>query len=134
VQQATKVELLINLKTANTLGITVTLPLSGTRLLACLILAPQRGYDEPGILSYAISSFCPTSVDGLQIRTRRAPSPQIGARDTALDGAANGSAGVHSAPDMDAGANSTSHLGGQRRGDHEDGGEGTNERKLAEHC
>jgi hypothetical protein len=56
VQQATKVELLINLKTANTLGITVTLPLSGTRLLACLILAPQRGYDEPGILSYAISS------------------------------------------------------------------------------
>jgi hypothetical protein len=61
------VELLINLKTANTLGITVTLPLSGTRLLACLILAPQRGYDEPGILSYAISSFCPTSVDGLQL-------------------------------------------------------------------
>src|SRR5438132_5741141 len=37
------------------------------------------------------------------IRTRRAPSPQIGARDTALDGAANGSAGVHSAPNMDAG-------------------------------
>ena len=29
VQQATKVELLINLKTANTLGITVPLPLSG---------------------------------------------------------------------------------------------------------
>jgi hypothetical protein len=40
--------------------------LSGTRLLACLIVAPQRGYDEPGILSYAISSFCPTSADGLQ--------------------------------------------------------------------
>src|SRR5512132_2832295 len=39
--------------------------LSGTRLLACLIVAPQRGYDEPGILSYAISSFCPTSADGL---------------------------------------------------------------------
>src|SRR5262249_52750340 len=34
-------------------------------LLACLIVAPQRGYDEPGILSYAISSFCPTSADGL---------------------------------------------------------------------
>jgi len=34
------------------------------RLLACLI-APQRGYDEPAILSYAISSFCPTSADGL---------------------------------------------------------------------
>jgi putative ABC transport system substrate-binding protein len=29
VQQARKVELLINLKSANTLGITVTLPLSG---------------------------------------------------------------------------------------------------------
>jgi len=25
----------------------------------------ERGYDEPGILSYAISSFCPTSADGL---------------------------------------------------------------------
>src|SRR6516162_460005 len=38
------------------------------RLLACLIVAPQRGYDEPAILSYAISSFCPTSADGLQAR------------------------------------------------------------------
>jgi len=38
------------------------------RLLACLIVAPQRGYDEPAILSYAISSFCPTSADGLQRR------------------------------------------------------------------
>src|SRR5215467_12113109 len=37
------------------------------RLLACLIVAPQRGYDEPAILSYAISSFCPTSADGLQV-------------------------------------------------------------------
>jgi hypothetical protein len=36
-------------------------------LLACLIVAPQRGYDEPAILSYAISSFCPTSADGLQL-------------------------------------------------------------------
>jgi transposase InsO family protein len=26
--------------------------LSGARLLACLIVAPQRGYDEPGILSF----------------------------------------------------------------------------------
>ena len=34
---------------------------SGMRLLACLFVAPQRGYDEPAILSYAISSFCPTS-------------------------------------------------------------------------
>src|SRR5262245_58895166 len=39
------------------------------RLLACLIVAPQRGYDEPAILSYAISSFCPTSADGLHSRT-----------------------------------------------------------------
>src|SRR5207253_11384202 len=35
------------------------------RLLACLIVAPQRGYDQPATLSYAISSFCPTSADGL---------------------------------------------------------------------
>src|SRR5262249_40764786 len=35
-------------------------------LFACLIVAPQRGYDAPAILSYAISSFCPTSADGLQ--------------------------------------------------------------------
>src|SRR2546430_7940146 len=48
---------------------TVFSALSGTRLLACLIIAPQRGYDEPGILSYAISSFCPTSADGLQLPT-----------------------------------------------------------------
>src|SRR5215467_5597300 len=45
---------------------TVFSALSGMRLLACLIVAPQRGYDEPAILSYAISSFCPTSADGLQ--------------------------------------------------------------------
>jgi Transcriptional regulatory protein, C terminal len=44
---------------------TVFSALSGTRLPACLIVAPQRGYDEPGILSYAISSFYPTSADGL---------------------------------------------------------------------
>src|SRR5215469_7634894 len=44
---------------------TVFSALSGMRLLACLIVAPQRGYDEPAILSYAISSFCPTSADGL---------------------------------------------------------------------
>src|SRR5262249_36955256 len=36
------------------------------RLFACLIVAPQRGYDEPAILSYAISSLCPTSADGIQ--------------------------------------------------------------------
>src|SRR5215471_12899828 len=36
------------------------------RQLKETLAAPQRGYDEPGILSYAISSFCPTSADGLQ--------------------------------------------------------------------
>src|SRR6516162_9375698 len=45
------------------------------RLLACLIVAPQRGYDEPAILSYAISSFCPTSADGLQCCPRHAGLP-----------------------------------------------------------
>jgi hypothetical protein len=67
------------------------------------------------------------------IRTRRAPSPQIGAWDTALDGAPNGSAGVHSTPDMDARVSSAANLGGQASGDHEDGGDGNNDRKLAEH-
>ena len=37
------------------------------RLLARLIVAPQPGHDESAILSYAISSFCPTSAHGLQI-------------------------------------------------------------------
>src|SRR3974377_1620420 len=46
---------------------TVFSALSGMRLLACLIVAPQQGYDEPKILSYAISPFCPTSADGLHI-------------------------------------------------------------------
>ena len=34
---------------------------------ACSLVSSllQRGYDEPAILSYAISSFCPTSDDGL---------------------------------------------------------------------
>src|SRR5215467_3832708 len=49
---------------------TVFSALSGMRLLACLIVAPQRGYDEPAILSYAISSLCPTSADGLQPKDR----------------------------------------------------------------
>src|SRR5438309_2346989 len=30
----------------------------------------STGYDEPAILSYAISSFCPTSADGLQSMQR----------------------------------------------------------------
>src|SRR6516164_5956073 len=44
---------------------TVFSALSGMRLLACLIVAPQQGYDEPGIVSYAIRPFCPISADGL---------------------------------------------------------------------
>ena len=62
--------------------------------------------------------------------TRRTPSPQIRARDTSLDSAANGSAGVNSAPNVDARVNGATHLGEQRRGDHEDS---TNYRNLAEH-
>src|SRR6516165_12212742 len=65
--------------------------------------------------------------------TRRAPSPQIRARDTSLDSAANGSARINSAPDVDAWINGTPHLGGQRRGDHEDRSDGANYRKLTEH-
>jgi len=38
--------------------------------------AEGNTYDEPGILPYAISSFCPTSADGLH---SRAPGPAKGA-------------------------------------------------------
>jgi hypothetical protein len=55
------------------------------------------------------------------------------ARDTSLDGTTNGSAGINSAPNVDAGINGATHLGGQRCGDHEDRGDSTNYRKLAEH-
>jgi hypothetical protein len=57
--------------------------LSGMRLFACLIVAPQRGYDEPAILSYAISSFCPTSADGLQA-ARTYPAPRKRSRRSML--------------------------------------------------
>src|SRR4249920_3014358 len=52
-------------RVARRISRTVFSALSGMRLLACLIVAPQQGYDEPGILSYAIRPFCPTSADGL---------------------------------------------------------------------
>jgi hypothetical protein len=65
--------------------------------------------------------------------TRRTPSPEIRARDTSLNGASNGSAGVNSAPDVHAGIDGATHLGGQRRGDHDDRGDSTNYRKPAEH-
>jgi hypothetical protein len=66
----------------------------------------------------------------VNLPARRAPSPQIRARDTSLDGATNGSAGINSTPDVDAGINGATHLGGQRCRDHEDS---TNYQKLAEH-
>jgi len=67
------------------------------------------------------------------IPTRRSPSTQIRAGDTLNDGAANGSAGVNSASDVDAGVNGATHLSGQRCRDHEDRGNSTNYRKH-EHC
>src|ERR1700745_8185 len=65
----------------------------------------------------------------VNLPARRAPSPQIRARDTSLDGAANASAGIN----MDAGINAATHLGRPRCGDHEDRDDSTNYRKLAEH-
>src|SRR6188768_3015484 len=56
---------------------TVFSALSGMRLLACLIVAPRWGYDEPKILSYAISPFCPTSADGLHVRHARSRAPDL---------------------------------------------------------
>jgi hypothetical protein len=67
------------------------------------------------------------------IPTRRAPSPEIRARDTLDDGAANGSAGVNRAPDVDAGVNSAPDLGEHRCRDRDDRGDSANYRKLAEH-
>jgi hypothetical protein len=64
---------------------------------------------------------------------RRAPSPHIRARDTLNDGAANGTAGVNSAPNVDAGVNSATALGEQRCGDHDDRGDSAYCRQLAEH-
>src|SRR5260370_20238850 len=53
-------------RVARRISRTVFSALSGMRLLACLIVAPRQGYDEPGFLSYTIRPFCPTSADGLQ--------------------------------------------------------------------
>jgi len=65
---------------------------------------------------------------------RRAPSPQIGARDTAVDAATNRSAGANSAPDVDGGFNSAPYLGKQRCRDHEDGGKDeTSDREVAKY-
>src|SRR5262252_2681808 len=40
----------------------------------------SAGYDEPAILSYAISSFCPTSADGLQPPNVRPAIPVVETR------------------------------------------------------
>jgi hypothetical protein len=68
----------------------------------------------------------------VNLPARRAPSPQIRARDTSLDGTTNCSAGINSAPNVDAGIDGATHLGRQRCGDHEDRGNST-DRQLAEH-
>ena len=65
-------------------------------------------------------SPAPTTVN---FPTWRAPSPQIRARDTSFDGTTNGSAGIDSAPNVDAGIDGATHLGGQRCRDHEDRGD-----------
>jgi hypothetical protein len=65
----------------------------------------------------------PTST--VNLRTRRPPSPKIRARDTLDDGPANGTAGVNSAPDVDAGVDGAPDLGEQRWGDHDDRGDST---------
>ena len=69
----------------------------------------------------------------VNLPARRAPSPQIRARNTSLDGPTNGRAGINSAPNVDAGINGATHLGGQRCGDHEDRGDSADYRKLPEH-
>ena len=68
----------------------------------------------------------------VNLPTWRAPSPHIRARDTSLDGTTNGSAGVNSASDVDTGVNGATHLSRQRCRDHEDRGDSTNYRNLAE--
>ncbi len=47
---------------------TVFSALSGMRLLACLIVAPRWGYDEPKILSYAISPFVRQALTAYNLR------------------------------------------------------------------
>jgi hypothetical protein len=59
----------------------------------------------------------------VNLRIRRAPSPHIRARDALNDSAANGTAGVNSAPNMHAGVTSAADLGEQRCGDHGDRGD-----------
>jgi hypothetical protein len=69
----------------------------------------------------------------VNLPARRAPSPQIRARDTSLDGTTNCSAGINSAPNVDAGINAATHLGGHRCRHYENRGDSTDDRKLAKH-
>ena len=83
-------------------------------------VCPWRSAPSSALLCSGLTMLATT----VNLPTRRAsPSPQIRARDTSLDGTTNGSAGI----------NGTTHLGGQRCGDHEDRGDSTNYRKLAKH-
>jgi hypothetical protein len=92
-------------------------------------VCPWRSAPSSALLCSGLTMLATT----VNLPARRAPSPQIRARDTSLDGTTNGSAGINSAPNVDAGINGATHLGGQRCGDHEDRGDSTNYRKLAEH-
>ena len=47
-------------------------------------MAPQQGYDEPGILSYAIRPFCPTSADGLHSPWFSDDLAELGTKDAAM--------------------------------------------------
>src|SRR5215470_1043940 len=86
-------------------------------LLRCSKTQPEEKSVHSGPSSALLcGSMLTTTVN---FPTRRAPSPQIRARDTSLDGTTNGSAGINSAPNVDARINGTTHLGGQRSGDHE---------------
>src|SRR6516164_7168211 len=92
-------------------------------------VCPWRSAPSSALLYSGLTVLATT----VNLPTRRAPSPQIRARNTSLDGPTNGRAGINSAPNVDAGINGATHLGGQRCGDHEDRGDSADYRKLPEH-
>src|SRR6516225_3102168 len=60
---------------------TVFSALSGMRLLACLIVAPQQGYDEPGIVSYAIRPFSVRqALTAYRVQASSSAAATVGAR------------------------------------------------------
>src|SRR5262249_42738635 len=81
-------------------------------------VAPQRGYDEPAILSYAISSFCPTSADGLQVSVlelhRCRVAPVIPARRSAVAQSALSSMYLKVCDSSGQGRSGRLHSGGDR--------------------